>query len=99
MYRSDSYDKKLSIKLKNPKFAQAYLLALVEDDDEPMEIEDALRLAIQKIGTTDFAHLIDEDKANVDKFLKGARVLKEETLNRYLEPFNLQVEKVLKKVA
>lgn len=99
MYRSDSYDRKLSEKLKDPEFAQAYLLALVEDDDEPMTIEDALRQIIGKMGTTDFATLVEEDKANVDKFLKGQRVLKEESLNNYLRPFGLRLKKALEKVA
>jgi len=99
MYRSNSYDEKLSQKLKSPEFAQEYLLALVDDEDEPMSIEDALRQAILKMGTTDFAKLVNDNKANVDKFLKGKRVLKEETLNRYLEPFGLRVKKALEKVA
>lgn len=99
MKRSNSYDEKLSQKLKNRRFAQEYLLTLVDPDDEDaLEIEDALRLAISKMGTTDFARLVDEDKANVDKFLKGSRVLKEETLNRYLRPFGLRVRKELEKI-
>jgi DNA-binding phage protein len=99
MKRSDSYDEKLSQKLKNPAFAQEYLLALVDTDDEDaIEIEDALRLAISKMGTTDFARLVGDDKANVDKFLKGNRTLKEETLNRYLRPFGLRVKKELEKI-
>ena len=99
MYRSNSYDEKLSQKLKNPEFAQEYLLALVDDEDESMSIEDALRHAILKMGTTDFAKLVNDDKANVDKFLKGKRLLKEDTLNRYLRPFSLRVKKALEKVA
>ena len=100
MKRSNSYDERLSHKLKKPAFAQEYLLSLVEaDDEEGIAIEDALRIAISKMGTTDFAKLVGEDKANVDKFLRGKRVLKEETLNRYLQPFGLRVKKALEKVA
>jgi hypothetical protein len=99
MRRSNSYDEQLSQKLKKPRFAQEYLLALVgPDDEDALGIEDALRLAISKMGTTDFAKLVAEDKANVDKFLKGNRVLKEETLNRYLLPFGLRVRKELEKI-
>lgn len=99
MRRSDSYDKNLSRKLKNPAFAQEYLLALVDaDEEDAIEIEDALRLVISKMGTTDFAKLVDDDKANVDKFLKGNRTLKEETLNRYLRPFGLRIKKELEKI-
>ena len=97
--QSNSYDEKLSQKLKNPQFAQAYLLALVDDVDEPMSMEHALRHAILKMGTTDFAELVEDDKANVDKFLKGKRVLKEDTLDRYLHPFALRAKKALEKVA
>ncbi|MBL6991858.1 MAG: hypothetical protein ISR65_18895 [Bacteriovoracaceae bacterium] len=95
MYRSNSYDETLSQELKDPEFAQEYLLALTEDEDEPMDIEDALRLAITKMGTTDFAQIISEDKANVDKFIKGKRNLKEDTLNRYLSHFELKIKKTL----
>jgi predicted RNA-binding protein with PIN domain len=100
MKRSDSYDERLSQKLKNLEFAQEYLLSLVEsDEDEQISVEDALRIGISKMGTTDFAKLVGENKANVDKFLKGNRVLKEETLNRYLRPFGLRIKKALEKVA
>ncbi len=99
MYRSDSYDKKLSQKLRDSEFAQEYILSLVEDKDEPMSVESALHFVIQRMGTTDFAHLVGEDKGNVDKFLKGKRVLKEDTLNRYLHPFGLRIKKTLEKVA
>ena len=99
MYRSDSYDKKLSQKLRDPGFAQEYILSLVEDKDESMSVESALHFVIQRMGTTDFADLVGEDKGNVDKFLKGKRVLKEDTLNRYLEPFGLRIRKTLEKFA
>ena len=99
MYRSDSYDKKLSQKLRDLEFAQEYILSLVEDKDESMSVESALHFVIQRMGTTDFANLVGEDKGNVDKFLKGKRVLKEDTLNRYLEPFGLRIKKTLEKVA
>lgn len=99
MYRSNSYDEKISKKMKNPEFAQEYLLSLVNDEDEPMEIEDALRFAINRIGVTEFANLIGESKSNVGNFLNGKRVLKEETLNKYLAPFSLKVKKVLEEVA
>ena len=99
MYRSDSYDKKLSQKLRDLEFAQEYILSLVENKDESMSVESALHFVIQRMGTTDFANLVGEDKGNVDKFLKGKRVLKEDTLNCYLEPFGLRIKKTLEKVA
>ena len=99
MFRSDSYDVELSEKMQNPKFAQAYLLALVNDEDGPMEIEDALRFAIGRMGVTEFSNLIGESKSNVGNFLNGTRNLKEDTLNRYLTPFRLKIKKTLERVA
>ncbi len=99
MKRSETYDERVSRELKDPDNAQCYILELIENEDEPMEIEEALRFTINRMGITDFANLINEDKANVDKFVKGKRTLKEETLNKYLMPFNLRVRKILEKVA
>ncbi len=99
MKRSETYDERVSRELKDSDNAQYYLIELIENEDEPMEIEDALRFTIQRMGITDFANLIGEDKGNVNKFLKGKRTLKEETLNKYLSHFKLRVKKVLEKVA
>jgi hypothetical protein len=99
MYRSNSYDEKISKKMKNTEFAQEYLLSLANDEDEPMEVEDALRFTINRIGVTEFANLIGESKSNVGNFLNGKRILKEETLNKYLAPFSLKVKKILEEVA
>ena len=99
MYRSDSYDKKLSQKLRDPEFAQEYILSLVENEEEPMSIESALCFVIEKMGTTDFANLVDENKGDIDKLLKGKRILKKSTLNRYLKPFGLRIQKTLARVA
>lgn len=99
MFRSNSYDEKISEKMLNPDFAQEYLLGLVNDEDEPMEVEEALRFIINRMGVTEFANLIGESKSNVGNFLNGTRNLKEETLNKYLTPFRLKVKKVLEQVA
>ena len=99
MYRSNSYDEKISQKMKKPAFAQEYLLSLVNDENEPMEVEEALKFAINRMGVTEFANLIGENKSNVGNFLNGKRILKEDTLNKYLAPFRLKVKKVLEEVA
>lgn len=99
MYRSNSYDEAISKKMQNPEFAQEYIRSLVNDEDEPMEVEDALRLVIGRMGVTEFANLVGENKSNVGNFLNGQRVLKVETLNKYLAPFHLRVKKVLEDVA
>jgi hypothetical protein len=99
MYRSNSYDEAISKKMLNPEFAQEYMLSLVNDDEEPIEIEVALRLVINRMGVTEFAKLIGESKSNVGNFLNGHRVLKEETLNKYLAPFHLKIKRILEEVA
>jgi antitoxin component HigA of HigAB toxin-antitoxin module len=85
--------------MQNPEFAQGFLLGLVEDEDEPMEIEEALRFSINRMGVTEFSNMIGESKSNVSNFLNGTRNLKEETLNKYLVPFNLKIKKVLEELA
>ena len=99
MFRSNSYDKKISEKMKNSDFAQEYLLGLVNDEEGPMEVEEALKFIINRMGVTDFANLVGESKSNVGNFLNGTRNLKEETLNKYLAPFGLKIKKVLEQVA
>lgn len=99
MYRSNSYDEKISKMMQDSEFAQEYLLALVNDEDEPMEVEDALRFTIGRMGVTEFARLVGESKSNIGNFLNGKRTLKEETLNKYLAPFRLKVKKILEEVA
>jgi hypothetical protein len=98
MYRSDTYDQDLKRRMKNPIFAQEFILALIDDEDEPMTVEEALRFTIQRMGTTDFAELVGDLVQSVDKFLKGNRKLKPETLDRYLRPFGLKTKISLERV-
>ena len=99
MYRNNSYDQSLAREFKNPKFAQEYLLNLVNDKDEPMSIEEALRFIIPKIGVSEFAKIIDKNISDVDKFLRKERNLKPDTLIDYLKPFKLQIKMSLEKKA
>ena len=99
MYRNNAYDEDLAKEMQDPEFAQQYLLNLVEDKDEPIIIEEALRMAIPRMGVTEFSCKIKKSKTDVDKFLRGERNLKPETLNEYLVPFNLRIKVTLEKVA
>ncbi len=83
--------------MQDTEFAQQYLLNLVED--EPMPVEEALRMAIPRMGVAEFSRKIKKSKTDIDKFLRGERNLKPETLNEYLVPFNLRVKVILEKVA
>jgi len=97
MYRNNAYDEDLAKEMQDTEFAQQYLLNLVED--EPMPVEEALRMAIPRMGVAEFSRKIKKSKTDIDKFLRGERNLKPETLNEYLVPFNLRVKVILEKVA
>ena len=85
--------------MQDSEFAQQYLLNLIEDEEEPMSVEDALRMAIPRMGVAEFSRMIKKSKTDVDKFLRGERNLKPETMNEYLVPFKLRVKVSLEKVA
>jgi len=99
MYRNNAYDDDLAKEMQDSEFAQQYLLNLVDDVDEPMTVEEALRMAIPRMGVAEFSSKTNKSKSDVDKFLRGERNLKPETLNEYLVPFNLRVKVTLEKVA
>lgn len=89
MRRTDSYNERFSQDIRNPVYAQNYFLELTQDSDEPMTPEEALKLVIRKMGTTEFAAFVGERVQNVDKFLKGERNPKRDTLDKFLRPFGL----------
>lgn len=99
MYRKNSYEEMFCKQMQDPEYAQGFLYELITFEEEPMEIEEALRVIINRMGVTDFAQMIGENKSNVASFLNGTRKLKEETLNKYLKPFKLKIKKVVEKVA
>ena len=94
MYRRTTFDEDFSRDMQGPVARNAFLLALIQDEDEPMSIEEALRFTIRQMGTVEFAALVGEKKQNVGKFLSGERNLKRETLDKYLKPFGLQTVSV-----
>ncbi len=98
MKRGKSYDEELSHKLKNAKFAQSYILTLMEGDDG-LSVEDALRHTIARMGIKEFVHLAHVPQPNVSEFLSGKRKLKPETLNEYLKPFRLKARLVLEEAS
>ena len=99
MYRNNAYDEDLAKEFADVDFAQEYLLSLVNDKDEPMTIEEALRFTIPRIGVSEFAKKIGKSKSDVDKFLREERKPKPETLEEYLKPFHLKARMVLEKAA
>lgn len=99
MYRNNAYNEALAKEFEDVNFAQEYLLALVNDEDEPMTIEEALRFTIPRMGVSEFARKIGKSKSDVDKFLREERNPKPETLAEYLKPFNLRPKMILEKAA
>jgi hypothetical protein len=98
MKRGKSYDEELSQKLRNRKFAQNYIMALMEGD-EGLSVEDALKHTIERMGIKEFVQMANVPQPNVSEFLKGKRKLKPETLNEYLKPFKLKAKLVLEEAS
>jgi DNA-binding phage protein len=90
MRRSDRFNERFSQEMQNPAFASEYILLLLNDQDEPMSVEEALRYVIFQMGTTEFAEMVGMRVQTIDKFLKGERHPKRETLDKFLKPFGLK---------
>ena len=90
MHRSNSFNERFSREIRNPKYARIYIIGLLQDEEEGLSLEDVLRLIGRKMGTTEFAEFVGERVQNIDKFIKGKRHPKRETLDKYLRPFGLQ---------
>jgi len=90
MHRSNSFNERFSRDIRKPTYARAYILAQLEDKDEPMTLEEVLKLIARKMGTTDFADLVGERVQNIHGFIEGNRHPKRETLDKFLRPFGLQ---------
>jgi len=98
MHRSNSYNERFSNEIQNPKYARAYISELLSNPDEPMTLEEVLRLIAKKMGTTEFAEFVGERVQNIDKFIKGHRHPKRETLDKYLRPFGLETFLTVKSI-
>lgn len=98
MNRAKSYDQELSEKLLDPKFAQSFLMGLIEGEDG-LSIEDALRHTIKRMGVKEFSDATGIPHSNIQEFLKKKRNPKPETLNLYLKPFNLKAKLVVEKAS
>lgn len=101
MRRGSHFDEDFSRDMEHLDARQAFILELMNMKNDPMELEEALKFTVERMGTLEFAKLVGEQKQNVDKFIKGHRKLKRETLDKYLKPFGLKtvlsVVKVKKK--
>lgn len=98
MYRSNSYNEIFSQNMLDSDFRKEYLLELLEGD-EALELVDAIRFIATRMGTTEFANLVGESKQSIDKFIKGLRNPKRESLDKFLLPFNLKTQLTVQDVA
>lgn len=92
--RTESYDKMIADKLQDVNYAREYLIVLV--DEEEMSVEEALITLAQKMGEKEFAQLTGTTKQKINDFVKGRRPASFTILNRYLEPFDLELDIGLK---
>jgi len=95
--RTESYDKMIADKLQDVNYAREYLIVLV--DEEEMSVKEALITLAQKMGEKEFAQLIGTTKQKVNDFVKGRRQASFTILNRYLEPFDLELDIGLKEAS
>jgi hypothetical protein len=65
-------------------------MALIHDKEEPLMVEDPLKIVIQRMGVSEFSKFVEAAPQNTDKFFKGKRKPKRETLDRFLKPFGLK---------
>jgi DNA-binding phage protein len=98
MYRAGAYDEMISKKMQNKRYAQGYLMTLMEGEDG-LSVEESLKQTIRRMGVTEFSQAAKVPRPNVQEFLKGKRKLKNETLNIYLKPFGLKIKITVEKAA
>ena len=68
MRRSDSFNKDFIENMQDQEFAKAYILSLMDNDEKPMTLENALRFRIHQVGNTAFANMVGTKPQTIDKF-------------------------------
>lgn len=86
--RSRDWDEGLSQDLRDPKFAQAFILASL---DEGLLLQIVLGKVIRAYGIKEFAKKIKMAGPNVVRAIDPKHNPTQETLNRLLEPFDLRL--------
>ena len=80
--RHKDFDKLLASKFKNKKFAQAYIVNLV--NEEGMSLEEALRETIVSMGLLVFANKAGVSIQYVSDFVAKRKTLSTDTIAKYL---------------
>ena len=96
MYRSNSYDEDFSKDMMSKKGRQAYLLELIRINS--MNVTDALKFTIKRMGSKEFCKISGLTKQNLNKFL-NSQAPKQDTVDKLLIHFGLKTELIVKKVA
>ena len=81
--RHKDFDELLAAQFADIKFAQAYIINLI--DSEGMDLEDALRETIIAMGLQEFANKTNLSIQYVSDFVNKRRKLSIETINKYLQ--------------
>jgi DNA-binding phage protein len=86
--RSCDWNEGLSEDLKNPDFAQEFIIAAIEDG---ISLQVALGKVIRAYGVKEFAEEIGMPSPNILRAVNSRHNPTQETLNRLLKPFNLEL--------
>ena len=81
--RHKDFDELLAAQFADIKFAQAYIINLV--DNEGMDLEDALRETIIAMGLQEFASKADLSIQYVSDFVNKRKKLSIETISKHLQ--------------
>ena len=92
--RHKDFDELLAAQFADIKFAQAYIINLIDNDG--MELEDALRETIIAMGLQEFANKADLSIQYVSDFVNKRKKFSIETINKYLHSiFDLKTRVII----
>lgn len=87
--RNKSYDEALAEKLKNPEYAKAYLLNIVEQEE--LSVDEALRETIKAMGLQNFSKKSGVSVQGVSDFVNKRKPWSTEKMTKLIDVvFNLK---------
>jgi DNA-binding phage protein len=86
--RTKDWNEGLAQDLRDPQFAQEFLLAAI---DEGITVQHALGKIIRAIGVKEFAAKIGMESPNLLRVIHSRHNPTQSTLNRLLRPFGLKL--------
>ena len=88
MKRSRDWNEDLAAELKDFDFARDFLLAALQ---EGLPLQKALGKVVRAYGVTEFSDIVGISPPNIVRALDTTSNPTQQTLNRLLEPFGLEV--------